>query len=85
MPSFHQLEQLLAIAEHGTLTGAAGALHLSQPALSRSMQRLEDELRVTLFDRQKNRITLNQTERCRRAGAQGSGSARGHGPAHPRL
>lgn len=61
MPSFHQLEQLLAIAEHGTLTGAAGALHLSQPALSRSMQRLEDELRVTLFDRQKNRITLNQT------------------------
>ena len=50
----YQLEQLLAFAEYGTLSGAAERLHLSQPALSRSMQRLETELQVPLFDRQKN-------------------------------
>ena len=43
----YQLEQLLAFAECGTLSGAAERLHLSQPALSRSMQRLEAELPVS--------------------------------------
>ena len=42
------------------MSGAAGQLHLSQPALSRSMQKLEEELQVTLFDRKKNKIALNQ-------------------------
>ena len=60
MFEIYQLEQLLAFAKYGTLSKAAEALHLSQPALSRSMQKLEDELRVTLFERQKNKIVLNQ-------------------------
>lgn len=34
---FDQLEQLDAIERAGTLSAAADALHLSQPALSRSM------------------------------------------------
>ena len=34
------LEQLLALERHGTLSAASAALHLSQPALSRSMQKL---------------------------------------------
>ena len=38
-------------------------LHLSQSALSRSMQRLEAELQVPLFTRQKNRIELNECGR----------------------
>ena len=65
MPVFeiYQLEQLLAFAECGTLSGAAERLHLSQPALSRSMQRLEAELQVPLFDRQKNRVAFNETGR----------------------
>ena len=54
-----QLEQLISIAEEGTLSKAAERLHLSQPAISRSMQRLENDLGVTLFDRQKNKIALN--------------------------
>ena len=58
-----QLEQLLAFAECGTLSGAAERLHLSQPALSRSMQRLEAELQVPLFDRQKNKIEFNENDR----------------------
>ena len=60
MFELYQLEQLLIVAECGTLSGAAEKLHLSQPALSRSMQKLEEELQVTLFDRQKNKISLNE-------------------------
>lgn len=60
MFEIYQLEQLLAFVKYGTLSKAAEALHLSQPALSRSMQKLEDELGVILFERQKNKIALNQ-------------------------
>ena len=60
MLELHQLIQLLAIAECGTMSAAAEQLHLSQPALSRSMQKLEGILQVTLFDRQKNKVTLNK-------------------------
>lgn len=60
MLELYQLVQLLAIADCGTMSGAAEQLHLSQPALSRSMQKLEDILQVTLFHRQKNKISLNK-------------------------
>lgn len=63
MFELYQLEQLLAVAECGTLSGAAERLHISQPALSRSMQRLETELQVPLFTRQKNKIELNKNGR----------------------
>lgn len=54
------LEQLVAFSRYGTLSAASEALHLSQPALSRSMQKLEALLGVTLFERNKNKITLNE-------------------------
>ena len=63
MFELYQLEQLLAVAECGTLSNAADRLHISQPALSRSMQRLEAELKVPLFLRQKNRGELNENGR----------------------
>ncbi len=59
MFELYQLAQLVAFADCGTLAAAAEQLHLSQPALSRSMQRLEADMQVSLFDRQKNRIELN--------------------------
>ncbi len=55
-----QLEQLLAIEKYGTLSKAAENLNLSQPALSRSIQRLEEDLGVTLFERQKNKLSFNE-------------------------
>lgn len=61
MIEIYLLEQLFAFYECGTLSAAAERLNLSQPSLSRSMQKLEDILGVKLFDRQKNRILLNQT------------------------
>ncbi len=55
----YMLEQLAALAEYKTLSRVAETLHISQPAISRSMQKLEDELGVPIFERTKNRITLN--------------------------
>ena len=54
----NQLSQLITVADTKTLSKAAEILHISQPALTRSIQKLESELNVTLFDRQKNKITL---------------------------
>lgn len=40
MLTLEQLEQLVAVADYGTLSAAAEALHISQPTLTRSMQKL---------------------------------------------
>lgn len=48
------LEQLIAFAKYGTLSKAAEELHITQPALSRSMKKLENEFGVSLFDREKS-------------------------------
>lgn len=60
MIELKELQYLVSIAEHGTLSNAAETLHVTQPALSRSMQSLEQELQVTLFERSKNKISFNE-------------------------
>ncbi|KAB2875918.1 MAG: LysR family transcriptional regulator [Burkholderiaceae bacterium] len=45
------LETLLAMVQAGGLRKAAGALHLSQPAISKAMRELEDALGVRLLER----------------------------------
>ena len=55
------LEQLAGFAAYGTLSETARKLHTSQPALTRSMKKLEAQLGVTLFRRSKNRLELNET------------------------
>ncbi len=59
----YQLEQLIAFAEYKTLSKAAEVLHISQPSLSRTMQQIESEFEVSLFERQKNKIILNENGR----------------------
>lgn len=61
MLDFNELEQLAAFADTGTLSMAAEKLHISQPTITRTMQRLEEVFGVSLFVRGKNRITLNDT------------------------
>lgn len=56
-----QLIHLLAFYKYKTLSHAAKELHISQPALTRSMQKLENSLDLTLFERKKNKLTLNET------------------------
>lgn len=48
-----------AIAEAESLTKAAHSLHISQPALSKSLANLEKELRCSLFNRVGGRLYLN--------------------------
>ena len=56
----YQLKQLLVFHEHGTLSAAAEHLNVTEPSLSRTMKKLEEELGDQLFERRKNRIVLNQ-------------------------
>jgi DNA-binding transcriptional LysR family regulator len=54
-----QLKHLIELASNGSFSQAASKLHLTQPALSRSIKALEDELGQPLFDRvgRKNELT----------------------------
>lgn len=54
------MEYFLAITREGNISAAADALHVSQPALSRQIKDLEDELGVTLFERGSRRIRLTE-------------------------
>ena len=45
------LRNLLAVMDEGSIGKAADKLHISQPALTKSIQRLEEQLGVKLFDR----------------------------------
>ena len=49
--TLEQLQYFVVIVETGTFLGAAEELHLSQSSLSKSIQRMERELNVVLFDR----------------------------------
>lgn len=53
-----QLRYFLAVAEHGSFTRAAEVLLVSQPALSRSIKRLEDELGQPVLERKTRSVTL---------------------------
>lgn len=56
----YELQQFVTFADAGTLSEAAQILHLSQPALSRNMKKLENDLEIPLFERTKNKLALNK-------------------------
>lgn len=58
-----QLRHFLRAAEAENFTRAAGQVGLSQPALSRSIARLEEELGQPLFERQARRVALTDAGR----------------------
>ncbi|MDD6431763.1 MAG: LysR family transcriptional regulator [Lactobacillaceae bacterium] len=62
MVDLELLRELVAFQEYGTLSAAAEHLMITQPTVTRKMKKLEQELGVTLFDRQfSNHIALNDT------------------------
>lgn len=58
MIDMQQMKHVLALAEHRNFHRAAKAVHLSQPALSKSIKRLEQDYGVQLFDRGADSVTL---------------------------
>jgi LysR family hydrogen peroxide-inducible transcriptional activator len=58
-----QLRHFVKVAEAENFTRAAQQVHLSQPALSRSIARLEEELGQPLFERQTRKVALTDAGR----------------------
>ncbi|MFI0241379.1 LysR family transcriptional regulator [Streptomyces sp. NPDC016845] len=57
------LRYFAAVAEETTLTGAAQRLFVSQPALTKQIRRLEDDLGVRLFTRSRSGMALTEAGR----------------------
>lgn len=55
---FKRIRHALAVAEEKSFARAADKVNLSQPALSRSIQTLEEELGVLLFDRDNRNVAI---------------------------
>ncbi len=53
-----QLRYLVAVAEYGSFTRAAEAVHVAQPAISQQIRKLEDELGLALVQRTTRRVSL---------------------------
>lgn len=58
MYDLRQLRHFVALVEHGNFARAAVAVHLSQPALSRSIQALEANLDCVLVNRHTRSVSL---------------------------
>ena len=63
------LKYFLVVAQEENITRAAEILHVSQPALSKQMMQLENELGATLFIRGKRSLTLTEEGRFLRGRA----------------
>ncbi len=60
MIDLRHVRHLPAVAEHGTVQAAADAIHPTQPALTESIARFEEELGGKLFDRRGRRPALTE-------------------------
>ena len=60
MIDMRHIRHFLAVASHRTVQEAADAIHLTQPALTKSIARLEEVLDAKLFDRSGSRLTLTE-------------------------
>ena len=56
MPTLTQLQYLIAVDRYGHFGKAAKSCHVTQPSLSMQIQKAEDELGLTIFDRIKKPI-----------------------------
>jgi DNA-binding transcriptional LysR family regulator len=61
--TYDQLTAFLAVAHEGGFGAASSTLNKSQPAVSKLVRNLEDELGVALFDRGQYRATLSDAGR----------------------
>jgi len=60
MVDLRHVRHLLVVASDSTVQAAADALHLTQPALTKSIARFEEELDAKLFDRRGRRLVFTE-------------------------
>jgi LysR family transcriptional regulator, nitrogen assimilation regulatory protein len=60
---FKQLKAFLTVAETGNVTRAADVLHLVQPAVSRQLRLLEEDVGTPLFERERHGMVLTEAGR----------------------
>lgn len=60
----HQLKAFVAVAEEESVSRAADRLFLTQPAVTRRLQTLEEQLGQPLFDRIGRRLLLTEAGKC---------------------
>ncbi|MFR1760140.1 MAG: LysR family transcriptional regulator, partial [Christensenellaceae bacterium] len=56
--TLRHLEIFAAVADHGTMSGAARALYIAQPTVSQAVAELESAYQVRLFERLSRRLYL---------------------------
>ncbi|MDQ0626734.1 MULTISPECIES: LysR family transcriptional regulator [Paraburkholderia] len=61
--NLRDIRAFIAVAQTGSFTQAATRLHLSQPALTVQIRRLEETLGLRLFDRNSRKVALTPTGR----------------------
>lgn len=59
--NLQQLRYFLAVAENGSFSAAADSLHLAAPSVSEPVRRLEAELGLALFERDRRRLRLTDS------------------------
>lgn len=59
--TFRQLRVFLEVAQQGSVTRAAAALHLTPPAVSMQIKEIESQVGLPLFDRSGRRLSLSTT------------------------
>ena len=65
-----RIRVFLAVCEHGTMTGAAKTLFMTQPAVSQTIALLEEQYQTKLFDRFPRRLELTESGRVLKEAAQ---------------
>ena len=68
--TLQQLKYVVTVAEKGTLSDAAKELFVSQPALTKAIKELEDEMNISIFNRT-NKGVIVSLEGDRFLGTQG--------------
>lgn len=58
---FRQLKTFLTVVDTGNITRAAEILHIVQPAVSRQVKLLEEDLGTPLFERQRHGMVLTES------------------------
>ncbi|WP_328590056.1 LysR family transcriptional regulator [Roseibium marinum] len=58
LPKLRKLHVALSVAESGSFSGAARHINMTQPAVTRAVQSLEDELGILLFHRSSRTLAL---------------------------